>query len=127
MKNRDMKRYTIFNNIWSSLKLYIQKKWLAPLPTNYIEIKENDKIIYYKGKVWKEIIDEIGLNSTKTDFFVDPLTWEYIDYYLTWDKKGVFINICYELKENIKNIERTYDKWFNEEWIFKFDLSNDCN
>ena len=125
IKKRDNKRSTIQRSISSGIHLYLTNHNDLVLPENYEEIKENWNTIYYRGNVWEDLFNQIGYSSD-LDYTVDPLTWDFPYYYLTKDKRGFHINLCYEMKENISKIERSYKIWYQKEWKYNFDLSNDC-
>ena len=124
MKVRDSKRDSESKSMSEWIYLYLTNHKELPLPYNYSIIKDNEKELYYRGKVWKELFSTIWYNGE--EYWFDPLTGEYFYYYLTLDKRGFFINVCYEWKENIQTIERSYKVWYENYETYNFDLSIDC-
>ena len=124
MESRDTKRHNIQSGISDYISLYLTLNDKLILPKDYEEIKKDWDIIYYRGTAGEELFSLIEYNGN--EYWVDPLTWKLPYYYLTKDKKGFFINICYEWKENIQTIERSYQVWYQKYEKYNFDLSNDC-
>lgn len=89
LSKNDILRESLARNISDGLSLYKMMNPL-PLPEDLIEIKENEKVISYKGKVWKNILKQIEFS----DEGIDINTGEYIDYILTSDRKNYLIEIC---------------------------------
>lgn len=112
--SRDTNRISQVAEIYDGF-ISLKMRSTLPLPTDYIEIKKGDKLIWFQGHIWEKLLHSMEYTSNG----IDPETDEYYTYALTKNKKSIAIMTLLEEDPVVKNYV-TYTNTFAEDNEYKY-------
>lgn len=115
---RDSKREAEVWKFEKGIEMYATEAWEFPMPWDVKKFWSNSDDFMYQGR----ITELVAKNASINEGLKDPVTWEYFEYSITWDKKQYQIKYELESSKSYTDYEKAQLAW-NYNNIFAFSKS----